>query len=262
MFLNTCSRIIGPRTVHGMKILGYNVYLIYKPENVAKLWKYPTTITTPGVTTFVLKTLFGMAPKAYNMYTLDNSGVLPNPKPQSHVAPHNRIDYLTHASFHKHLLGEGLPIIYRSFAAALMRRLPSLDIQDEWRQFPDMLDFWMPPMTSAMNEAIAGPILECVNPNFTQDLLRYYPYLHTLMKGFPRWCFPKPYWLQEGLIRDVKRWHAIARACFQESHVDKETGCDPWWGSAFIRERQSILGKVDNWDYDSMASSDFGVLWG
>lgn len=203
-----------------------------------------------------------MAPKAYSMYTLDDSGVLPKPRPGSHIAPKNRIDHLTHASFHKHLLGKGLPILYRNFAAALMCRLPSLAIQDEWRQFPDMMDFWLPPMTSAMNEAIAGPILECVNPSFTQDLLRYYPYLHSLMKGFPRWCFPEPYRLQEGLIRDVKRWHAIARACFRENHVDKETGRDPWWGSAFIRERQSILGNVDNWDYDSIASSDFGVLWG
>ncbi len=229
---------------------------------MARLRKYPTTITTPGVTTFVLKTLFGMAPKALDAYTSDISGITPNPMPGSNIAPHNRIDYLTHSNFHKHLLGEGLSKIYRSFSTAFTRRLSLLEIQDDWRQFPDLMDFWLPTMTSAMNEAIAGPILDCVNPNFTQDLLRYYPYLQSLMKGVPRWCIPEAYRLQKSLIQDVKIWHAIARARFQESDINKETGNDQWWGSAFVRERQSILGNIDNWDYDSIASSDFGVLWG
>ncbi|KAI9876911.1 MAG: hypothetical protein M1830_005312 [Pleopsidium flavum] len=259
--LSATSQKVGPQAVHGIRLLNRTLYFLYKSENVAKIWKYKTTITTPGVTTFVLKTLFGMAPKARNMYTLDTSGILAKPKSDSHVAPHNRIDHLTHTSFHKHLLGDGLSKFYQRFSAALMRRFPSLNIQNEWTEFPDIMGFWMPPLTASMNEALAGPILECVNPNFTQDLLRYFPYIHNLMKGLPRWCIPEAYRLREKLIGDVKQWHAIARARFRETDIDEDGG-DQWWGSSFIRERQKILGKVDNWDYDSIASSDFGVLWG
>lgn len=200
--------------------------------------------------------------KAYNMYTVDTSGILPKPKPEANVAPHNRIDHLTHASFHKHLLGEGLPVFFRRFSAALVGRLPSLNIQNEWTEFPDIMGFWMFSLTASMNEALVGPVLESIDPNFTQDLLKYFPYIQDVMKGLPRWCVPEAYRLREKLVQDVKQWHAIARAQFRDSDIDKDGRADPWWGSAFMRERQEILEKVDNWDRDSLASSDFGVLWG
>ncbi|KAL9594370.1 MAG: hypothetical protein Q9219_007064 [cf. Caloplaca sp. 3 TL-2023] len=173
---------IGARTTHGLKVLGHNVYFIYGSDNVAQLRKYPTN---PGVTTFVLKTLFGMSIHAVNMYDLDDSGIHAVPKPGSHVASNNRVDYLTHANFRKHLLGKGLSKIYQGFTISLMRRLPSLGVRDEWSEYPDLVDFWLPPMTSAMNEALAGPIIECINPRFAEDLLEYYPYLHSLLKGVP-----------------------------------------------------------------------------
>ena len=253
---------IGPRMVYGLKVIGYNVYFIYGPQNVARLRKYPSTITTPGVTTFVLKTLFGMSPKAVNMYTLDTSGIYANPRPGSSIKAHNRVDHLTHANFHKHLLGDGLKKLYTEFAVSFSNRLPALGIQDQWIQQPDLLDFWLPSMTSAMNEALAGPILECVNPQFSSDLMKYYPYLHSLMKGVPTWMTPEAYRLQKSLIRDVATWHAIARVRFQASDIDQSTGRDPWWGSAFMRERQNILQGVDNWDAHSIAASDFGIFWG
>lgn len=243
-------------------LLNTTLYFVYKPENVAKLWNYKKMTSTPGVTAFVLRTLLGLSPKALSMYALDTSGVMVAPKPGSDVAPHNRIDHLTHASFHKHLLGPGLNGLYRSFLAALLVRFPSLNIKDEWTEFPDIMEFWLPPLTATMNETLAGPILECVNPNFTQDLLSYFPYSHQMMVGTPRWCIPKVYRLREKLIQDVKQWHAIARKRFHETDINEDGGADPWWGSAFMRERQNILKKVDNWDYDAIASSDFGVLWG
>lgn len=203
-----------------------------------------------------------MAPKAVEMYSMDDSGIYTKARPGSAIKPSNRIDHLTHANFHKHLLGEGLVHIYHGFASSMIRRLPLLDIQAEWSFSPDLLEFWLPPMTSAMNEALAGPILECVNPRFTDDLLAYYPYLHNLMKGIPNMLIPGARKLQKSLIRDVATWHAIARGRFQEGDIDTTTGRDPWWGSAFMRERQNLLKQVDNWDADSLAASDFGIFWG
>lgn len=253
---------IGPRTGYGIKVIGYNVYFIYRPANVAKLRKYPKVITTPGVITFVLKTLFGMVPTAVDMHTFDKSGIQANARPGSSVKSHNRIDHLTHANFHKHLLGEGLAKVYQGFAVSLLRRLPSLGIDNQWTQHSDLLDFWMLPMTSAMNEALAGPIIECVNPGFAKDLFQYYPYLHSFLKGWLKWLIPEAYRLQKSLIQGVATWHAIARARFHASDIDKTTGYDPCWGSAFMRERQQILRHVDNWDAHSIAASDFGIFWG
>lgn len=196
------------------------------------------------------------------MYTKDDSGIYANPRAGTQIAPHNRIDHLTHANFHKHLLGEGLSGIYRGFAVSFMERLPSLELGSQWKYFPDLVEFWLPSMTSAMNEALAGPIIEAVDPDFTAKLLKYYPYLHGLMKGVPGWWMFEARRLRKDLINDVKIWHAIARAQFRDGDVDPITKRDPWWGSAFMRERQSILTKVDNWDADAVASSDFGIFWG
>lgn len=262
MILYIDSQKAGPQAVYGLKILNKTLYFLYKPEDVAGIWKYKLPITTPNVTTFVLKTLFGMDFKALNMYTVDTSGILPKPKPEANVAPHNRIDYLTHASFHKYMLGEGLPALYQRFSASFLGRLRSLKIQDDWTDFPDMMAFWMLPLTASMNEALVGPVLESMNPNFTRDLLKYYPYFQDLMIGFPRWYIPEAYRLRRNLIQDIKQWHAKARERFRETDIGEDGGADPWWGSAFVRERQKMLTKVDNWDCDSLASSDFGLLWG
>ena len=253
---------IGSQAAYGLKVLNQTLYFLHGPEHVARIWKYKRTITTPGVQTFVLVRVFGMSMSAVNMYNQDDSGILPKPHPDSTVASRNRIDYLTHAGFHKLLAGEGLSNLYRRWLASFNNRLQKLSIGDEWIERPDIMDFWMPPLTASLNEAVAGPLLECINPNFTRDFLEFLPYVHGLMKGLPKWCIPRAFYLRENLIRDVKQWHAIARARFKPSDVHEDGDTDPWWGSACIRERQKILAAVDNWNYDIIASSDFGLLWG
>ncbi|KAL8773411.1 MAG: hypothetical protein Q9194_004341 [Teloschistes cf. exilis] len=203
-----------------------------------------------------------MVPTAVDVYTFDKSGIHANPRPGISVKPHVRIDHLAYVNFHTNLLGKGLAKVYQGFAVSLLRRLPSFGIENQWPQHSDLLNFWMLLMTPAMNEAPAGPIIECVNPGFAKDPLQYYPYLHSLLKGWPKWLIPEAYRLQKSFIRDVATWHAIARARFHVSDIDKTTGYDPWWGSAFMRERQQILRHVNKWDAHSIAASDFGFFWG
>ncbi len=245
-----------------MKVLGDTIYFLHGPENVARIWKYKTSITTPGVHTFVLIRVFGMAAKAVNMYNLDDSGIQSKPHPDSNVMPHNRIDHHTHVGFSKLLNGDRLPNLYLRWSQNFARRLQALGIGDKWMESSDIMDFWMPPLTSSLNEAVAGPLLECVNPNFTRDFLNFLPFAHGLMKGLPNWCLPKASSLRASLNRDVRQWQAIARSRFRESDVDLDGDADPWWGSACVRERQKILLGVDNWDHDTAAASDFGLLWG
>ena len=111
-----------------------------------------------------------MTPKAVDMYTSDTSGIDSKPLKDSQVAFHNRIDHLTHASFHKHLLSDGLHMFYQQFATALIRRLSPLNIHEEWTAFPDMMRFWMDPLTASMNEALAGKVFECLKSEFYKGL--------------------------------------------------------------------------------------------
>ena len=203
-----------------------------------------------------------MAKDAVNMYILDNSGIQAKACPRSSVEPRNRIDYLTHMGFHKLLTGVGLSNLYRRWLTSFIRRVEDLGIADTWVLSPDIVDFWMPPLTASLNEAIAGPLPECINPHFTKEVLEFLPFVHSLMKGVPRWFIPRAYHLRRTLVQNVRQWHAIARAQFKDSDIHKDGDLDPWWGSACIRERQKMLSAIDNWDHESIASSDFGLLWG
>ncbi|KAF2786395.1 hypothetical protein K505DRAFT_422461 [Melanomma pulvis-pyrius CBS 109.77] len=94
------------------------------------------------------------------------------------------------------------------------------------------------------------------------DVIKFFPYVHNLMKGLPSWCMSRAFTLRERLRRDHRTWHSIARAFFKQSDIEEDSGVDRWWGLAAIWERQDIFGKLIAWDYDDMASSDFGLLWG
>jgi hypothetical protein len=88
------------------------LYLLYGPENIAAIWKYKTSITSPCVHSLCLRNVFGMAPKAVKMYGVDTSGILPKLNFHSIVASHNRVDYHTHAGFYRLFNGKGLLILY------------------------------------------------------------------------------------------------------------------------------------------------------
>lgn len=220
------------------------------------------TITSSGLQTFCLRTLFGMSANSISMYKKDNSGVNLKPEPDSDVAPHNRVGYLTSNGIHQLLIGDKSACFYQRWSSSLNGRIRCLGIENEWVELPNMVDYWMQPSVASMNEALTGPLLECINPHFTRDFIDFFPYAHGLMKGLPKWCMPQAYKMRDSLIQNVKQWHAVARARYRESDVCEAEDRDPWWGCQVIRERQTYLGQIDNWDHDSIASSDFGLLWG
>ncbi|KAF2726544.1 cytochrome P450 [Polyplosphaeria fusca] len=260
--VKAATKTAGPNTAYGLKLLGSTLYFLTGRDNIARIRKYSEVITDTGVQTFCLIRVFGMAPKAVEMYNLDDSSFYPKPLDTSAVKPNNRIDYHTHANFLKMLNGEGLNNLFKRWQQGFSRRLDALNIGTTWVEGKDIDDFWTMQLAASLNEAMAGPVLEQVNPNFTREFVDYLPYVHKLMMGLPRWSMPRANRLRDGLVRDVKAWHDLARERFDQSDVELNDGADRWWGLAAMRERQGILSAVDNWDRDSIACSDFGLLWG
>ena len=252
---------VGPCTAYGLKLMGNTLYFIAGRENIKKIQKYQGNITDPGIQTFCLIRVFGMAKTATAAYDKDDSGIQAKPTTGSSVTPNNRIDFHTHANFVKMLSGDGLNTLFQRWYASFTRRLTSMDIGNEWFEGRDFEKTWMLPLTAALNEAMAGEVLEHVSPTFTEEFIEFLPYVHKLFKGYPEWCIPRGITLRNRLNEACKTWHSIARACFKSSDVDA-SGADRWWGVPTMRERQSIFGAVDGWDHDAKASSDFGLLWG
>ncbi|TGO26125.1 hypothetical protein BPAE_0066g00510 [Botrytis paeoniae] len=253
---------LSDQTVYGAKIFGYKIFFIQGPEMISALWKIKETITAPVHQVLVLNKIFGMNPKAVQAYVLDESGLNAKAHPQSKIATHNRVDYVTHVGFLRLLTGDGLSGLYRRWSLEFSYKTQALGIGQEWTEHTDIIKFWELPLIASMNKAIAGPLLEAINPDFTEEFLEFLPYANQLVKSFPPWLIPRAHSLRKKLVATVKTWHSIARSQFKDQYVDADGDADPWWGSRCIRERQEYLSKVDGWDYDSMAVSDFGLLWG
>ncbi|KAI2610731.1 uncharacterized protein GGS25DRAFT_519029 [Hypoxylon fragiforme] len=52
----------------------------------------------------------------------------------------------------------------------------------------------------------------------------------------------------------------VARDHFDAPPIDAE-GDDPFYGSSFFRERHQTFFQMDGFDYDAIASEDFGAIW-
>ena len=231
-------------------------------SNVRAIRKHKETITSMVHQVFALRSIFGASPKILESFIKDNSGIHAIPEPGTNVPNHQRIDHFTHVGFIKSFSGEGLSSLYERWSRSFSNRLSALNIDEQWSEFSDITEYWMLPLTSAMTEALAGPLLECVNPNFSQDLLQFFNFIQPLFKRVPLWWNPQAYALRESLIRDVEQWQNIARLRFTEKDVDTNGDFDPWWGSSLFRERQSFHSRLGNWDARGIATSDLAVLWG
>lgn len=218
-------------------------------------------MTGTPVQLFCLKNLFGMPPNALEMYASDNSGLNAQPRPESLVAPHNRVDHRTHVSLVKFMSGKGLLGFYTRFTNLFTDHLRHLDVGEDWVEMSDFMVFFEEGFGSAATEAICGPILRRVNPKFMQDLSKYDLGIPGLSKGLPIWMIPKAYAIRDELLDNIKQWHAVARAQFTDSSVDADGDFDPYWGSGFIRSRQDMFASIDNFDYDAYAASDLGLIW-
>ncbi|KAF4633640.1 hypothetical protein G7Y89_g4481 [Cudoniella acicularis] len=248
-------------SAYGVKILAHTIYFVTGPVNIAVIRTQKKTITSLIHQVFCLKTVFGASPKMLRSFIRDDSGCHAIPHPESNVPAHERIDHFTHVGFIRAFGGDGLSNLYMRWYSNLSKHLENLPIREEWVEFPDIMDFWMAPLTSSLVEALAGPILESLNPNFTRDLLQFFNYIQPLFKRLTWWSLLRAYKLRNSLIKDVEKWQELARAGYTEKENDNGDW-DPWWGSRLFRDRQSFHSKLSNWDFKAIAISDLATIWG
>ncbi|KAJ5885522.1 cytochrome P450 [Penicillium taxi] len=241
------------------------ICLLQEPKTVAALWKSKMFSSPIVIYVVALKTLFGMKDKAREAYAADNSGPHRKPHPKSQVAPYNRVDYLTHDSLLRGLIGPGLLPTFQRFRGIFKKQtMMCLDRQDQstqWVPMPDMLQFYKDHIGRAILESIFGPLLLSVNPTFMKTLWEFDEASPVLARSIPRWLVPHAYRCRDSLIEQIQNWYKYARAQFHDSLITEDGNDDPCWGSEMMRERQQFLLAVDGQDDASLASTDLGLIW-
>ncbi len=229
-------------------------------DTVKALCKQMTLGSPLPLAIYTFRYLFGVPEKALSIYKADNSG--PFPKPYPGTQPRNRVDYITHTGLLRGLTGPALIPTTRRFMNALTRRLRRLNLNEDWTLFDDAQTFFHTFAGSALIEAIFGPSLLLINPNFVRDLWRFDAHVPWLARGLPAFLRPEPCECRDTVKNQLKNWYSYARKNFKSSYIDGDEDGDCFWGSGMVRNRQKELLQIENHDDDALAALDLGLAWG
>ncbi|KAF2710377.1 cytochrome P450 [Pleomassaria siparia CBS 279.74] len=260
-FVKKATLYAGRVTAVRISLLVNGIYLFQDPEAVAAMWKHPSLSSPIFVYTVGLRYLFGMPEKAIESYTIDDSGPYRKPHPNSNVAPHNRVDFLTHDSLLRGLTGSAMGPTFKRYQSIVQRNLDTEGVGEEWKEMPDLFLFFRNHIGKAQLESLFGPSLLRINPGFVDDLWAYDEEVKHLAKRFPRFLIPNAYRVRDRLLAQIKNWYQYARVQFGEDAMDENGEWDPFWGSSMNRQRQAMLLNIDGQDDDSVASTDLGLIW-
>lgn len=201
-----------------------------------------------------------MPKEAALLYELDDSGDLHTPHSESNVAPKNRVDFRVHQTLTRFLGKPVLGPFSDRFNENITKRLCNLPMGHQWEKWSDFMYFFHRELMSSSTDALCGTSLLRRNPDFVRDFWELDQNMGIIIKRIPRIFAPKVYAIRDKLLNAIKDWHAYARANFDPSQIGPD-GDDPYWGSKFFRDRQEMFLEMDGFNFDAIASSDFGFIW-
>lgn len=99
----------------------------------------------------------------------------------------NRIDYRVHQSLIRFLEGKGLLPFWNRFAADITQQLHRVHdrVGPNWNYHDDLMRFFGDETTVAVLNALCGPYLLGLSPNFLQDYWDFDRNLQTYLQGMP-----------------------------------------------------------------------------
>ena len=79
------------------------------------------------------------------------------------------------------------------------KSITSLQISDDWTNFPDLMEFYQIFLGTAVIKTVFGSTLLSENPDFVQDLWDFDRVVMSLAKRLPILFAPRAYWLRRKL---------------------------------------------------------------
>lgn len=126
-----------------------------------------------------------MPAKALSLYDKDDSGGGRVPCPGSNVEARNRVDYRVFESIGQFLEGRGLLPFWGRFVESITQQLHGLHdrIGSSAENHVDLMKFIGDEATTVILNALCGPYLLRLNPNFLQDFWDFDRNLQTYLQG-------------------------------------------------------------------------------
>ncbi|KAF2713710.1 cytochrome P450 [Pleomassaria siparia CBS 279.74] len=248
-----------------VKILHKDLYIVQGASNIVALFRASSLCTSIPFVKYAVFTGFGLPKRAAKLFDLDNSGPGHVPHLDSNVDPLNRIDYRVHTSMVRLLTGDGFAPFWGRFMSSVTKRLTQRNEELSMRvgkkeEQRDLIQFVADEAMGAFLEAMCGPHLLRLCPNFLEEFWEFDRGLPSLLKGMP-WLFaPRAHAARKKVLKSIRLWQAHARDNFTSS-VIHEDGDDEFWGSRFIRDRHVMFLEMKGYDHEAVASQDLGAIW-
>lgn len=229
-----------------------DIYFFHDRQTVQEIWKQSSLLSTAYLRVFAFKNLFGMPSKWLRLYRPKVNDI--------EVTKHAHLPHDLHVGLLKALVGSGSAPIFRRFQVALTKNLRLARQQADWVHKNDFRNLVHQTVGLALVEAVFGPSFIQINPNFIADIFAFNESIPWLSKGLPHFLRPGPYRVRQKLRQGFKNWYSYSRENFHESMIAEDGDGDPYWGSAWMRDQQKLVGALK--DDDFVASVDLGVAWG
>ncbi|KAI0470241.1 cytochrome P450 [Xylaria cf. heliscus] len=260
-FLRRVTSYCGERVSSRICLIpGLDVHIFQDSETIREIWRNSAKMSTQQVHVYAIKYMFGMPEEIVQLYRADTSGPLPEPRPGSNVLPEHRVHRILNEGTSAGLTGKGLePLLQRVRKTLIARIRERGPPNHEWMEISDFRKFIHNTLGYSLVEAIFGPSLLSINPEFMDDLYKFNGAIPWLSKGLPYFLIPGAYKIRRKLHQNFRQWYHYARTHFTESSIYEDGDGDPFWGSAWMRQRQKARQGIR--DEDASASIDLGVAW-
>lgn len=256
------NRDLFPDTVPiGVKMGPLQSYLISNVELFMTLTKTTEHLTPKPAIAVAMENVFGTPANAIQVYKQDDSGIGLKPLPGTKVPPNNRIWFNHSAAARTYLSGRSLQLIGVRFMELLAQDVANdKSIGKEWVDRPDIYLFWQDQVFEAALNALFGPHLLRLNPDFTRDFWAYIGGMSTLMMGLPKWMSPTSWRQRQKVLDSIKIWHRYALAHSDPFKHEDRKEWDEYWGSAYLKNRYRFRAPISAFDEEAHAADDLALM--
>ncbi|KAI1455294.1 cytochrome P450 [Annulohypoxylon moriforme] len=237
--------------------------IVSNPSHIQTVFRSSKYLTSKPSLIFALKYLIGTPSEIIKSYAKDDSGMAARPNKGSTIKHADRIQFHQAQTARRFLSGQHLVQIAERYVATFLRNLRGLPAinTDEWVEFPDLYHFLQMEIARASIETIMGSEILKMNPTLIQDFWAFDMSVPQFTRCLPRWLMPSAYRARDRLLKNIKEWHAHARANVDYTKTnDDDPEWEPYFGSKLIRARQEYSLNTSFMNADSCASEDLGLM--
>ncbi|KAL8754254.1 MAG: hypothetical protein Q9184_005168 [Pyrenodesmia sp. 2 TL-2023] len=255
--MSRASAYVNPNVPTRVVLPIFSNYVVSGPEAVVTYFKESKELSTTSRSLTIMVNAFG-CPKSFV------EAFKPQiPLRDSATHQEENIEQLIHRAVKIGLSGAHLEALTARFQNFLVEQIatdPLFASSGSWTDLPDLNEFVEKRVFEAAVRSMFGTYMLSLNPTLAEDFWNFNKVIGTLFAGLPRWLSPAAYRKRDKMLRSIERWQRHA-----QEHRDVEQIGDldwePYYGSKFIRERQSLLTKRGIMDETARAAENFAFMW-